>query len=85
MFDFEKFRAGEQVVNCQTQEDANKFIQWAKENGCSWREEGPGDQTEWRVYKEGTTYMMRDGHLFFFGPFHQQPGEKITFERSMME
>lgn len=49
----EKFKSSQLVVNCQTKDEAKKFIKWCYENGIVWENGVVGD-TKW--HDEKTCY-----------------------------
>ena len=67
-FNWEEFLSNDKIaVHCSTEEQANDFCKQMHKHGLKWRDgQSYLKLTEWKVYKEGTTYE-RDGSFANLG------------------
>lgn len=61
----EKFKSHNLVVNCRTEEEARKFIDWCYNNGIKWKVGGNNNTTNWHIGQDKTIYRY-DGNLVFW-------------------
>lgn len=81
----EMFKTGQVVVNCRTQKEAEKFIDWCYSNGVEWLYEDD-ENTEFSVYKESTCYRIDDDNYLVYGSemyYETADYEIITFNEFM--
>lgn len=68
MFDWDRFKNKEFVVNCDTEEKAKDFLDECSRKGMTW---GNGDslldKTNWENYKESTYYVFYESKKIYFG------------------
>ena len=79
----EKFKAGEFVVNCVTQEEAEKFIEICYENYIYWLCSDVS-ATHWNIYEQKTCYSFHNTLRFGFMDSYKIDDTKIiSFKRFM--
>ena len=83
----ERFRNEKIAVNCETEEEARKFIEWCYENGFEWDISEPG-VTHFYYYKDKTCYTFNFcdcEHLgYSFKQFYEKKGYEIIKYKDFM-
>ena len=61
----ERFRSEKIAVNCQTREEAEKFVKWCFDNGIKWFR-GDENMLHWIDYCSNTCYDYENGYLKYY-------------------
>ena len=59
MFTAENFLSGKYSINCKTADEAIKLFRWLRSRGVIWKTNSPLTSTNWKEYKEETTYLIQ--------------------------
>ena len=82
----ERFKNGEFVVNCRTEDQAKKFIEICYDNGIEWYSLINEKTTDWSSYEEETCYRGEGCRLNYgYEDWYKGEYEIITFEEFMEE
>ena len=84
----EKFKNENVAVNCKTEEEARKFIEWCYENGFEWDISKPG-VTHFYYYEDKTCYTFNfcDCEHLGYGTksFHKREGYEVIKYKDFMK
>jgi len=74
-----EFREGKIAVHCRTEEEAIKLFECLYNNNIKWANGDSERQTEWKFYRENTSYSMYHGSLGYAPTdWHARRGMDMT-------